>query len=955
MKLISRVNVITGKDGPLLAIHSTALSSDGRIFASDEFNNKVAVLGSDGRAIRMIGGRGAGFGQFWYPRGLALVPSGNAEELYVCDSWNHRIQRFTLDGEYLGAFGSIGSAEGNFNEPVSIAYWNGAVYVLDRCNHRITKHEPGGHFLASIGKGLSIMDELTQNDPAETLLGSSAPVRGFQYPSDFSILGDGSFVVADTGNRRICRATVDGVVSAGFKLDVLGNPPYRYPLKITALGGMRILLGTFEGYEVVDALRPWVHAGNIFGDLNPSYAGSIYTEGELIIVDGRKGEIVRLENEDADLDINKEPSAFPDDESLKSIPNRWTEIDEGAWKSSIRHLPEGAERADKAIEFINACLKSAESSAKELMEAEAEMCKHISTLTEMAEETRTGKRNAAQWHEGTWARLQYNKLFRRRAVLRAALIGSIAAIVETLEGGYEGYLADNRLKFINTLMSERNDRVKDYDEIAEWIRDRFAKPETMILHAGTQAVLAVYLFSSHIDYLDRAIHRLDRAYKESYPAEYRAFKQSSLRYANTDYITMAWMAPMLFGELCSQWNYHDSVIALYTHGASYIDGGEREYLLMLAEALDCAGRRGVEYSAVIAKISSAPPSNEIVKTVESLHRLGEYELAKSILDKVKSEVIPADAAKLLLMANETLRSAGPLCKTLRKGESLELASGGCALRYLGSLAIIHPFTGALVQPHIATMLPDRSLAVTNFSGEIIIREEDGKCRVAAKTAGHITGMAPAGRNNVVCAVRTSGDSAGTGLVMINLETGEIENSGRFAKCPLPPSPFRIAAMEDGNFAIAEACMSDLWIVTPDFEESRNISVENLGAIADISINGAEFFATSVDNGGLYRGKIDGGAGVYIGANAIFNPSGVASRGGIVVVISSGGGLGLQAYNLSGGLLGGALAVNDGGKIYSFGTSLVFWSRAKHAGADMFVPDYINNRIHLFSAGSDMAC
>ena len=67
--------------------------------------------------------------------GLSVNKSGH---LMVCDSGNHRIQVFQLNGKFVGKFGTKGSNLGEFNFPMSLAVLNnGRIAVCEWNNHRI--------------------------------------------------------------------------------------------------------------------------------------------------------------------------------------------------------------------------------------------------------------------------------------------------------------------------------------------------------------------------------------------------------------------------------------------------------------------------------------------------------------------------------------------------------------------------------------------------------------------------------------------------------------------------------------------------------------------------------------------------------------------------------------------------------------------------------------------------
>jgi DNA-binding beta-propeller fold protein YncE len=72
-----------------------------------------------------------------FPFDLAFGPDGS---LYVCEYGNHRVQKFTRDGESLGLWGGSGREPGRLYNPWALAVDSrGEVSVIDSNNHRVQR------------------------------------------------------------------------------------------------------------------------------------------------------------------------------------------------------------------------------------------------------------------------------------------------------------------------------------------------------------------------------------------------------------------------------------------------------------------------------------------------------------------------------------------------------------------------------------------------------------------------------------------------------------------------------------------------------------------------------------------------------------------------------------------------------------------------------------------------
>ena len=78
---------------------------------------RVVILNKEGELIKSFGSVGSEDGQFEEPYGVDVDEEGR---IIVADSGNDRIEVFDNDGSFLRSFGSYGSSEGQFDRPYSV-------------------------------------------------------------------------------------------------------------------------------------------------------------------------------------------------------------------------------------------------------------------------------------------------------------------------------------------------------------------------------------------------------------------------------------------------------------------------------------------------------------------------------------------------------------------------------------------------------------------------------------------------------------------------------------------------------------------------------------------------------------------------------------------------------------------------------------------------------------------
>jgi DNA-binding beta-propeller fold protein YncE len=162
--------------------------------------------------IGSFGGPGTGPGKFGPARAeyraflLRTGPGGIAfsgNQVLVADSINARIQRFTRDGRFLGAFGVRGILPGQVLSPQGIAVHRGRVFVVMNGNDRIEVYTVGGRWLHAFHVLSRIRERYAMTRGAG---------RG-QVHNPWGIVRgrDGTFNVADMNNARVQRFSERGV------------------------------------------------------------------------------------------------------------------------------------------------------------------------------------------------------------------------------------------------------------------------------------------------------------------------------------------------------------------------------------------------------------------------------------------------------------------------------------------------------------------------------------------------------------------------------------------------------------------------------------------------------------------------------------------------------------------------------------------------------------------------
>ena len=242
-------------DGEFVWPNSIATDSNGNVYVTDQWLNRISIFDKKGEFLGKWGAPGSGAGQLNQPLGIIF---DREDILYVVDSSNNRIQKFTKDGQFLEKWGEAGSGPVQFNLPWGITIDHESnVYVADWRNDRVQKFTADGEFLAEFGSSGTLPGE-------------------FNRPTGVAVDKDGDIYVADWCNDRVQVLTPDGKHITTFTGDSM--------------------LSTW-GEEKLEANPDMIKQRNLVRDLEPErrfwnpVAIKIDAQGRILVVDSMRHRI----------------------------------------------------------------------------------------------------------------------------------------------------------------------------------------------------------------------------------------------------------------------------------------------------------------------------------------------------------------------------------------------------------------------------------------------------------------------------------------------------------------------------------------------------------------------------------------------------------------------------------------------------------------------------------------
>ena len=270
------------RPGELGPVGAVAVAGDNSLLVADG-RDRIHRFDATGRLMHAFGSRGTAVGQFHFgaggghdaPAGGGLAIAG--ETRYVSDSFNDRIQRFQLDGSHAAEL----VAPGLLSNPRGLTVNGTRLLVADDHNHRLAVFDTGGRFLQAVGRG--------QGQAGGQL----------SFPFGVAVDPQGRVFVADDINHRVVRFGPKSkyVYKARWGSYGVGPGQLAYPRAIAVDPAGEIYV-TNTGNDRIDVfsrtgelLRSFGTSGRGPGQFNAPLGAGVDANGYRAIVDSVNGRI----------------------------------------------------------------------------------------------------------------------------------------------------------------------------------------------------------------------------------------------------------------------------------------------------------------------------------------------------------------------------------------------------------------------------------------------------------------------------------------------------------------------------------------------------------------------------------------------------------------------------------------------------------------------------------------
>ena len=359
---VVKLTIGTDFSQPGRYLSSGQMSTDAseNIYLADTFNHRIQKFDSDGIFVDTFGSLGTSPGQFDSPSDVFVDTTGL---LYVSDQENHRIQVFDSAFQHeltIGSFGrpsisstcntdapgAVAPCDGQFWDPQGVLVNNqGNVFVADTFNDRIQKFDLSGNFVSKFGSTCTLSTGVGCVDPD-----GAGPLElgdgQFRLASRIAVDSNDNLYLIDAVNNRILIFDSNGVFLQKFVSDRFGQPEHSLfdseiaidnsdKIYISVTGSTASQVQVFSPFDGVNPPTPFTQFGSLgvnpcsvtasglaFGNSDEIYLASNFQLVKFGPTFSSTGDVMFNDENDDSFEINHAGSVSITDASADITPGQ---------------------------------------------------------------------------------------------------------------------------------------------------------------------------------------------------------------------------------------------------------------------------------------------------------------------------------------------------------------------------------------------------------------------------------------------------------------------------------------------------------------------------------------------------------------------------------------------------------------------------------------------------------
>jgi streptogramin lyase/phosphodiesterase/alkaline phosphatase D-like protein len=246
----------------------------GNLWVADTGNSRLEKFSPDGAFISTFGKHGSGHGEFLTVNDVATLNGS----VWAVDAGRDQLLSFSPKGQWEWERGSTGSGNGQFESPMGITVYGGAfgIWASDYALHRVQEFNEKGEYIRTITGG-------SGNGPA-----LEGPV-GVQY----EIVGAGNLWVVDSTAGRVLAYSSSGYYQGSVGENGTGAGQLHHPTRVAILpsGSLVVADGDAGGKNSrIQVFSPsGEFLGTVAGSQGPTFGDVLYSGGYLYATEAGEG------------------------------------------------------------------------------------------------------------------------------------------------------------------------------------------------------------------------------------------------------------------------------------------------------------------------------------------------------------------------------------------------------------------------------------------------------------------------------------------------------------------------------------------------------------------------------------------------------------------------------------------------------------------------------------------